>query len=177
MDRVVIAAYDRRWPVLLEREAARIRELLEPDFVTAIEHFGSTAVPGLAAKPIIDLLVGVRSLTQAQQVAVSQLKSLGYDYWYDNPDSQRMFFVKGLPPKGPRTHHIHMVEPDSLLWERLLFRDYLRQHPEEARRYEGLQYDLARRYATDREAYTSGKAEYIDSVMQAARGSIKSIRT
>jgi GrpB-like predicted nucleotidyltransferase (UPF0157 family) len=177
MDEVVIVQYDRRWPLLFEREAARIREVLEPDLVATIEHFGSTAVPGLAAKPIIDLLVEVRSLTQAKQVAVSQLKSLGYDYWCDNPDRQRMFFVKGLPPKGPRTHHVHMVEPDSRLWEHLLFRDYLRQHPEEARLYEGLKYDLARRYATDREAYTSGKADYIESVMQAARREIEPIRT
>ncbi|MBW4619480.1 MAG: GrpB family protein [Cyanosarcina radialis HA8281-LM2] len=186
MDRVVIAPYDRLWPVLFDREAARIREVLDRDLVTRIEHFGSTAVPGLAAKPIIDLLVGVRwrslfwknvSLVEAKQVAISQLKSLGYDYWCDNPDPQRMFFVKGLPPNGPRTHHIHIVEPDSLLWERLLFRDYLRQHPEEATRYARLKCDLARRYATDREAYTSGKAEYIESVMPAARESVKPIRT
>ncbi|WP_333366949.1 GrpB family protein [Microcoleus sp. AT3-D2] len=137
--------------------------------ITRVEHFGSTAVPGLAAKPIIDLLVGVRSLAKAKQVTVSQLETLGYAYWFDNPDRQRMFFVKGLPPNSPRTHHIHMVEPDSVLWERLLFRDYLCQHSDEVARYAQLKYDLAQRFSTDREAYTSSKAEYIESVMQKAR--------
>ena len=83
-----------------------------------------------------------------------------------------MFFVKGLPPNGPRTHYIHMVEPNSELWEHLLFRDYLRKHPDEAQRYAYLKRDLARRFATDREAYTSGKAEYVQSVIQKARQEI-----
>ena len=133
-----------------EKEAGRIREILDKGLVTRIEHFGSTAIPGLAAKPIIDLLVGVRSLEEAKQVVVSPLKGLGYAYWSENPDPQRMFFAKGLPPNGPRTHHIHMVEPDSVLWERLLFRDYLRQHADEAARYEQLKYRLAHRFSSDR---------------------------
>jgi GrpB-like predicted nucleotidyltransferase (UPF0157 family) len=169
MDEVIIVEYDPNWVFLFEQEAAHIRAVLDRDLITQIEHFGSTAVPGLAAKPIIDLLVGVRSLAQAKQVAVSQLEHLGYAYWFDNPDSQRMFFVKGLPPNSPRTHHIHMVEPDSILWERLLFRDYLRRHSGEAARYAQLKYNLARSFPSDREAYTAGKAEYVESVMQKAR--------
>ncbi|MBD1865322.1 MULTISPECIES: GrpB family protein [Trichocoleus] len=77
---------------------------------------------------------------------------LGYAYWLDNPDPEWMFFVKGLPPNGPRTHHLHMVEPDSVLWERLLFRDYLRKHADEAARYAQLKYHLAQRFFSDREA-------------------------
>ena len=79
-----------------------------------------------------------------------------------------MFFVKGLPPNSPRTHHIHMVEPDSILWERLLFRDYLRENRGEAARYEQFKRDLAQRFKRDREAYTAGKSEYIKSVMEKA---------
>lgn len=169
MDEVVIVDYDPRWALLFETEAVRIRKVLDKNLVTRIEHFGSTAVPGLAAKPIVDLLVGVRSLEEAKQVAVIQLETLGYAYWFDNPNPDRMFFVKGLPPNSPRTHHIHMIEPDNLLWERLLFRDYLQQHSDEAARYAELKCYLAERYATDREAYTSGKAQYIESVMQKAR--------
>lgn len=169
MDKVVITEYDPNWVLFSEQESARIRTILDSDLVTRIEHFGSTAVPGLAAKPIIDLLVGVRSLAQAKQIAVFQLEYLGYAYWFENPDPQRMFFVKGLPPNSPRTHHIHMVEPDSILWERLLFRDYLRKHPEEAARYAQLKYHLVQRFSSDREAYTMSKAEYIESVMQKAR--------
>ncbi|MBV9386044.1 MAG: GrpB family protein [Chroococcidiopsidaceae cyanobacterium CP_BM_ER_R8_30] len=169
MDEVVITEYDPHWTILFEQEASRICEVLDRDLITRIEHFGSTAVPGLAAKPVIDLLVEVRSLAQAKQVAVSQLEPLGYVYWFDNPDPQRMFFVKGLPPNGPRTHHIHMIEPDSILWERLIFRDYLCQHPDEAARYAQLKLYLAQRFSSDREAYTRGKAKYIESVMQKAR--------
>ena len=169
MDEVVITEYDPNWVLLFEQESARILAVLDGDLVTRIEHFGSTAVPGLAAKPIIDLLVGVRSLAEAKQVAVFQLERLGYAYWFENPDFQRLFFVKGLPPNSPRTHHIHMVELNSILWERLLFRDYLRKHPDEAARYAQLKYYLAQRFSIDREAYTMGKAEYIESVMQKAR--------
>jgi GrpB-like predicted nucleotidyltransferase (UPF0157 family) len=169
MDEVVIVEYDPNWVLLFEQEVARIQAVLDRDLITRIEHFGSTAVPGLAAKPIIDLLVGVSSLAKAKQVAVSQLEYLGYAYWFDNPDPQRMFFVKGLPPKSPRTHHIHMVEPDSLLWERLLFRDYLRRHSDEAAYYAQLKYNFAQRFSIDREAYTTSKVEYIESVMQKAR--------
>ena len=169
MDEVIIVDYDPKWTILFEQEAQRIREVLQGNLITRIEHFGSTAVPGLAAKPIIDLLVGVCSLTQTKQTAVPQLETLGYAYWADNPDPQRLFFVKGLPPNSPRTHHIHMIEPDSLLWERLLFRDYLRQHPDEAANYAQLKHDLAQRFSTDREAYTSGKTKYIKSVMDKVR--------
>jgi GrpB-like predicted nucleotidyltransferase (UPF0157 family) len=169
MDEVVIVEYNPHWALLFEQEAALIGKVLDKDFITRIEHFCSTVVPGLAAKPIIDLLVGVPSLTKAKQVAISQLERLGYAYWFDNPDPQRMFFVKGLPPNSPRTHHIHMIEPDSALWERLLFRDYLRKHPDEAARYAQLKRHLAQHFSADREAYTSGKAEYVQSVMQKAR--------
>lgn len=169
MDEVVITEYDPNWVVLFEQESTRIRAALDGDLITRIEHFGSTAVPGLAAKPIIDLLVGICSLAKAKQVAVSQLEHLGYAYWLENPNPERMFFVKGLPPNGPRTHHIHMVEPDNILWERLLFRDYLRKHPQESALYAQLKYHLAQRFSSEREAYTMSKAEYIESVMQKAR--------
>lgn len=170
MDEVIIVEYDPLWSVLFEQEAIRLRQFLDKKLIIiCIEHFGSTAVPGLAAKPIIDLLVGVHSLARAKQVAVPQLEALGYSYWRNNPDPRRMFFVQGLPPNGPRTHHIHMVEPNSLLWERLLFRDFLRKYPDEAERYAHLKRDLARQFQKDREAYTNGKEKYIQSVMQRAR--------
>ena len=169
MDEIVVVGYDPSWVKLFQEEVALIEKILDRDLITRIEHFDSTAVPSLSAKPIIDLLVGVSSLKRAGEIAVSPLESLGYAYWIDNPDPQRMFFVKGLPPNSPRTHHIHMVEPDSVLWERLLFRDYLRQHSEEAAKYAELKYKLAQYYSGDREAYTRGKTEYIKSVMEKAR--------
>lgn len=169
MGEVVIVEYDPRWSRIFEEEAARVAEVLSKDLVVSVEHFGSTAVPGLAAKPIVDLLVSVHSLVEAKQVAVSPLEELGYAYWFDNPDPQRMFFVKGLLPNSPRTHHIHIIESDSILRERLLFRDYLRAHPDEASRYAQLKRHLAQQFPIDREAYTSGKTEYVQSVMQKVR--------
>jgi GrpB-like predicted nucleotidyltransferase (UPF0157 family) len=169
MDEVVIVEYDPRWSNMFAEEAAQITEVLSKDLVVGIEHIGSTAVTGLAAKPIIDLLLSVHSLVEAKQVAISPLEQLGYAYWFDNPDSQRMFFVKGLPPNSPRTHHIHIIESDSILQERLLFRDYLRAHPDEASRYAQLKRHLAQQFSTDREAYTNGKTAYVQSIVQKAR--------
>jgi GrpB-like predicted nucleotidyltransferase (UPF0157 family) len=174
MDEVVIVEYDPCWSQMFEEEAARVASVLSRNLIVRIHHIGSTAVPGLVAKPIIDLLVSVHSLVEAKQVAVSPLEELGYAYWFDNPDPQRMFFVKGLPPNSPRTHHIHMVESGSILLERLLFRDYLREHPNEALRYAQLKRHLAKQFLTDREAYTSGKTEYIQSVMHKAQQGIVS---
>ena len=175
MDEVIITAYDPNWIVLFEAESAQIQSVLAEGIVTRIEHFGSTAVPGLAAKPIIDLLVGVRSLAIAKQVAVEPLERLGYAYWWENPDPLRMFLVKGLPPHHPRTHHLHLVEPDSNFWDRLLFRDYLRQYPGEARHYAQLKHNLAQQLSHDRAAYTVGKAEYVESVMKKARHQLSRI--
>jgi GrpB-like predicted nucleotidyltransferase (UPF0157 family) len=134
MDSIVITHYDPNWPHLFEAEADRLRKLL-PDLIVSIEHFGSTSVPGLAAKPIIDILAIVRSLEAAKQKAVGPLEATGYSYWRDDPNPNHMLFVRGLPPHGPRTHHVHMVESDREWRDRLLFRDYLRNHPDEAGRY------------------------------------------
>lgn len=169
MDEIVIVEYDPDWKILFQKEAKCVKETLDSNLITRIEHFGSTAVPNLAAKPVIDILIGVTSLEKAKKIGILPLKSLGYAYWKDNSDPQRMFFVKGLPPNSPRTHHIHMVEPDSVLWERLLFRDYLRQRPNEAAKYSQLKHQLAQNFRTEREAYTQGKTKYIQSVMKKTR--------
>jgi GrpB-like predicted nucleotidyltransferase (UPF0157 family) len=169
LDEILITEYDPRWPGLFTQEATCVRSVLPADLVTRIEHFGSTAVPGLAAKPVIDLLVGVRSLTEAKRYAIDSLVALGYAYWDTDPDPNHMFFVKGLPPNGPRSHHIHMVEPDSPYWQRLLFRDYLRRDPDEAERYHILKRELAARFAEDREAYTEAKGDYIRRVTEIAQ--------
>ena len=169
MDEVNIVEYDRRWQTLFAQEAERIWQALGNDLVAEIEHLGSTAVPGMAAKPVIDIMVGVHSLVDAKS-AVPILESLGYVYWREDPRPGRMFFVKGMPPSGKqRTHHVHIVEVNSEFWERKLFCDYLRRHPEEAKSYEALKRDLAASFRSDREAYTNGKNDYIQAVMAKAR--------
>jgi GrpB-like predicted nucleotidyltransferase (UPF0157 family) len=169
MDEVEIVDYDPRWPLLFDEEATRLRMVLDPSLIVGLEHFGSTAIPGLSAKPIIDILIAVRSLPEAKPILVEALQKLDYLYWADNPKKDRMFFVKGMPPYGlKRSHHVHVTEPDGEMWHRLAFRDYLRRHPEEAATYERLKRQLASDHQTDREAYTDGKAAYVDSIMRKA---------
>lgn len=160
---VVIADYDPQWPILFEEEKGRILGVTG-ERVLAIEHIGSTAVPGLGAKPVIDIMVGVRRLADAKE-CVEPLRSIGYKY---EPEAEaeipeRRYFDKGLP--GARTHHLHMVEVSSDFWERhLLFRDYLRKHPGVAGQYYRLKKELAARYKTDRAGYTEAKTAFIRSV-------------
>jgi len=165
-DDIVLVPYDPAWPGLFAEEAARLRGVLHPVRVIGIEHFGSTAVPGLVAKPIIDILIAVPSLAYAKIAFVVPIKALGYIYWEDNPATDRMFFVKGMPPHGERrTHHVHITEPDGEMWQlRLAFRDHLRAHPDEAARYAALKRELAQRHAMDREAYTAAKSDYVEAV-------------
>jgi len=167
MDEVEIVDYDPRWPLLFDEEAKRLRAVLDPSLIVGLEHFGSTAIPGLSAKPIIVILIAVRSLVAAQATFVEALRTLDYVYWADNPKKDRMFFVKGMPPFGARrSHHVHVTEPHAEMWQRLAFRDYLRAHPEEARTYERLKSRLAAEHRTDREAYTDAKSAYVESVMR-----------
>jgi GrpB-like predicted nucleotidyltransferase (UPF0157 family) len=166
LDEIEIVEYDPRWPAMFAEEAALLRGALAPGFVVGLEHFGSTAVPGLAAKPIIDILVAIRSLAEVRRTAVEPLRRFGYVFWAENPKTDRMFFVKGMPPYGERrTHHVHLTEPTGEPWLSLPFRDYLRGHPEEAQRYGRLKRELAMRHRTDREAYTAAKAVYVEEIL------------
>jgi GrpB-like predicted nucleotidyltransferase (UPF0157 family) len=166
MDEVELVPYDPAWPAMFSTESEHLLSVLNANAVVGIEHFGSTAVPALAAKPIIDILIAVRSLPDAKATMVEPITALGYLYWAENPKLDRMFFVKGLPPHGPRrTHHVHITEPDGEMWtHRLAFRDYLRAHADEARRYEALKRDLAAHYPADREAYTVAKTAYVEGL-------------
>ena len=155
--------------MVFDEEAKRLRAILDPSLIVGLEHFGSTAIPGLSAKPIIDILIAVRSLTDAQASFVEALRDLEYVYWADNPKTDRMFFVKGMPPFGSRrSHHVHVTEPSGEMWQRLAFRNYLRAHPEEAATYERLKRRLAAEHRRDREAYTEAKSAYVEIVMAKA---------
>jgi GrpB-like predicted nucleotidyltransferase (UPF0157 family) len=152
---------------LFAAEAAQIQAVLGEGCV-AVEHVGSTSIPGLAAKPVIDILAGVTALTAGEQ-AVPALEALGYEYRGENGIPGRLFFRKG-PVQYRRTQHLHLVKTDHEQWIAMLsFRDYLRANLDEARRYEALKRSLAFQFREDRQAYTEGKAEYIYGVMQKAR--------
>jgi GrpB-like predicted nucleotidyltransferase (UPF0157 family) len=169
MDEVEIVDYDPRWPLLFDEEAKRLRAVLDRSLIVGLEHFGSTAIPRLSAKPIIDILIAVRSLAAAHATFVEALRKLDYVYWAGNPKKDRMFFVKGMPPFGSkRSHHVHVTELHGEVWQRWAFRDYLRAHPEEVETYERLKRRLAAEHQTDREAYTDAKSAYVESVMRKA---------
>lgn len=169
-ERVVIAEYDPRWPAIYEKEAARI-VAAAGGLLVRCEHVGSTSVPGLAAKPVIDVLGGVRTLADADAV-VPRMVSIGYEYvkkWEDEMPRRR-YFVRRV--RGVRTHHLHVVETGSGFWrDHILFRDHLRAHPVDAIRYAALKRDLAESLGDDREAYTDAKAEFIEACLAVARGS------
>ena len=168
-EEISIVPYDPQWPRLYEREAAFLRRTLPEAVVIKIEHFGSTAVPGLVAKPVIDVLVQVSSLEDTREQVVPILEAAGYDYfWRTDVSPAYAWFIK-RDSAGKRTHHIHMVEADSNLWERLYFRDYLRSFPEEAKRYAELKQSLAVKHPKDRVAYTLSKTEYVVSITERAK--------
>jgi GrpB-like predicted nucleotidyltransferase (UPF0157 family) len=168
-EEISIAPYDPEWPNLYENQAVFLRGKLPQSVVIKIEHFGSTAVPGLAAKPVIDVLVQVSSLEETKEQVVPILEAEGYDYFWRTDVSPAYAWFIRRDSEGKRTHHIHMVAADSKLWERLYFRDYLREFPEEARRYAELKRSLAERYPNDRIAYTEGKAEYVIAITERAK--------
>ena len=174
-EEVTIAPYDSSWPELFRQEKEHLLSCLPNDLIRRIEHFGSTAVPGLAAKPIVDMLVEVTDL-QATRVRIAPvLESQGYDYFWrptqgDDGPPFYAWFIKRGPRTGARTHHIHMVEGHfTEHWDRLLFRDYLVEHLEVAREYEALKIRLVSASPRDRVAYTRGKTEFIDRVTEQAK--------
>jgi len=172
-EEVDVVPYDPRWPGLFESERNHLRACLPPGLIGRIEHFGSTAVPGLPAKPVIDILVEVADLGETKRKIVPILEGQGYDYFWrpsfgdDRPPFYAWFIKRDA--SGKRTHHIHMVESDSELWDRLLFRDYLISHPVTAREYAALKLRLAETHHGDRIAYTRAKTEFIAGVTRKAK--------
>lgn len=165
-DIIEVIAADPVWPARYAEEAAAIRRALGPDGPTLqYEHIGSTAVPGLAAKPIIDLLLIPADGEWPAARLRATLAQLDYVHWEDNPDPRHLFFVKGMPPFGERrTHHVH-VRPRADAAPILTFRDRLRARPELAQAYERLKRTLAARHPDDREAYTRGKDAFVSAVV------------
>jgi GrpB-like predicted nucleotidyltransferase (UPF0157 family) len=156
--RVYVVPYDPSWIDKFESEKILLEQVLAPWRKGPIEHVGSTAVVGLCAKPIIDIMVGVRSLSDSEP-AKEILGEVGYRYAQYKTDVMHWFCK---PSFAMRTHHLHLIPFESSLWdERLAFRDVLRTNSRVAEEYATLKRELAVGFATDREAYTNAKYPFI----------------
>lgn len=161
---VKLSPYNIEWKQLFEDEKARLQNAVG-DYILDIQHVGSTSIPGMIAKPIIDIAVSIQNFEEAQ-ICINPLEHLGYTYEGENGIPRRHFFVKG----DPRTYHLHMQEIIHPNWENMvLFRDYFTKHPDFVKQYAQLKLELARRYPTDRQAYLDGKAPFIIQVLSLAR--------
>jgi len=156
-----IVAYDPAWAVEAQDELRRIKETLGP-LAVRLEHVGSTAVPGLAAKPILDLQLSVADI-QMRTRYVGALERLGYLFVPDPEFADFHFFAK--PPTRPRSHHLHVCQLGSEHEARhLAVRDFLRAHRHEAAKYEALKREVLERHPQDRLAYIAGKERYLSDL-------------
>jgi GrpB-like predicted nucleotidyltransferase (UPF0157 family) len=154
---VRLESYSPQWPKLYAREDKLLRRKLRPLFED-VQHIGSTAIPGLPAKPIIDIAIRVPHLAKLGQI-IRALAELDYDYLGEYGLPGRHFFTKG----SPVTHHAHVVAHHSLHWSRwLAFRDHLRENAADRDAYKKFKEQLAKKYARNRDAYTAGKDPFIE---------------
>ena len=163
---VYIAPYDQDWPKRFETERQLLADAIGAWLVAgSIEHIGSTAIPGLDAKPVIDMMAGVASLDGCR-AALPVLER--HQYCYAPYRSEVMHWLC-KPSPAQRTHHLHLVPLGSRLWiEQLAFRDYLRTHPDVALEYAALKRRLAEAHRHDREEYTNAKAPFVQRVLAEA---------
>ncbi|WP_409475871.1 GrpB family protein [Stenotrophomonas sp. Y-13] len=166
-EEVKLCAYNSAWPSLYEEERQRLHALL-PGTIIDIQHIGSTSVPGLMAKPIIDILAGVASMEVAESIGEVLCKS-GYttSAEFNRSLTDRKWFMRWA--NGHRTHHLHVVVHAGPVWsERLKFRNALRADPDLAAKYEKLKVQMTTEHSQDREAYTDAKAHFVQAVSRAA---------
>ncbi len=165
--RLVVIPYDPEWPALYEQERAEIAACIG-QHILRIEHAGSTSIPGMAGKPTVDILVGVQDW-DAARVTFGPLAEIGWEFRGERGMARRHLFRR-LNAQGRRTHQLHMLEVTHPAWDAmLLFRDYVRSHPDAAAEYQRLKLDLARRYPNSRGAYTAGKEAFVMEVLEQAR--------
>ena len=161
---IVIADYDPEWPELFIELRSRIATVLG-NLAAAIEHVGSTAVPGLAAKPVIDIDVLLPSGVGLSE-AIERLALLGYGHRGDLGVAGREAFSQ---PLGQPAHHLYVCLPGSIEYRRhIAFRDHLRAYPESAKLYGELKRSLAAEFRHDRERYNTGKTEFVNNLLRAA---------
>ena len=165
---VIIVDYDPQWPRLYEEERVRISDAIG-EYLIDIQHVGSTSIPGLGAKPILDIMPVIRDISLVEH-CVEPLVALDYAYFGENGIPGRHYFRKPADiTSQPHKVHLHVLEKGHDQWAMmLLFRDYLRMHPESAQQYDTLKRELAAQYGSDRIGYTDAKEAFVKSIIRAA---------
>lgn len=171
-ERIHVVPYDSTWPERYTAVERELKSLVPRMLLQRIAHIGSTAVPGLSAKPIIDVQVEVSDLEAVRREVVPRMEASGYEFiWRPTMGDEAPFYAWFIKrdEHGERTVHVHMVEPGQASVDRIVFRDFLREHPELRDRYEELKRELAHRFPKDRPAYTQHKTAFVNEVLALAR--------
>ena len=166
---IILSPHNPEWPGRYKTEKELLIKNIGAENIVRINHIGSTAVPGLTAKPTIDILLEIQQKTDPVRL-IPTIESAGYIYCHkpDNPPPH-MMFMKGYTPQGfkGQAYHLHVRYAGD--WDEPIFCHYLQLHPEVARKYGELKVELKKRYEHDRDAYTESKTEFITSIVQLAR--------
>ena len=162
---VELKPYNPKWKELYVQESKIISSQIS-DFLVDIQHIGSTAIPGIMAKPIIDIAVAINSLENIGKI-IEPLREIGFIYRGEQGIPDRHLFIKG--GEEFRTHHMHVMHNSHYEWKKhILFRDYLINHPEEVKKYSELKKRLEKQFKEDRESYTESKSEFIEGILKKA---------
>ena len=173
---VKLYPHDPRWAKLFDKEKRLFLKTFGSK-VISVEHIGSTSIPGISAKPIIDISVGVKSMRTAVGLA-KKFQALGYEWRKDAPwqnKSVQILFVKGAESK--RTHYVHVMRHKGLIWNNdILFRDYLRNNKQRAKQYDILKEKLAKRHSSNRMLYTKSKEKFVIQTIKMAKQKTSRLR-
>ena len=165
-DPIVVVPYREEWPASFANQQVRVEAALRPWLVGRVEHIGSTAVPGLAAKPIIDMLARIEDHGRSSGL-IDALARIGWVHAPEPGDAERRKWSCCFPSIAWRTHHLHIVEDRAPDWPQLLaFRDHLRDHPADAAEYARRKAALAAADDRDRPRYRAGKAPFITELLR-----------
>ena len=163
--RVEVVSYNSNWKETYKEESEKIKNILN-DIIIDIRHIGSTAIPGIKAKPVIDILVEVKNIEEVDQYNY-KMKELGYEVMGEYGIPKRRFFRKG---GNNRTHHVHIFQVGNEEIERHInFKEYLITHPDNAREYSKLKEKLVNKYTCDIDNYSNGKSDFIKEIDRKAK--------
>ena len=166
--KVKLFSYKPEWEKLYKKEEKLLRNAIGK-YAEDIQHVGSTSIPGVKAKPIIDIIIGVKQLKIGEK-CIKPLEELGYEYKHDAGIRGRHFFAKGSEKN--RTHYVHTVKLNGRFWKNcILFRDYLRKHKRAVKEYNELKDKLAEKYKDDRDKNTAKKDSFIQGIIKKTESS------